>query len=268
MPNGWRRLPALAALAGAALLAAGCSSSLAADPAAPGGAIIAIGAENEYADVIQQVGGKYVQASAIMSNPNTDPHTFEASASTGRLVNAARLVVQNGLGYDTFMDTIEKAVPDSGRRVIVVQKLLGLPDSTPNPHLWYDPATMPRLAAAIATELAALQPDHAAYFRANAANFTTSLTAWTSAIATFKQQHPDTPVATTEPVADYLLQALGAGNKTPWAFQADVMNGTDPVVTCWRPRMTRSNVVLPAPLGPMRPVNSPVRIVNETSLST
>jgi len=98
MPNGWRRLPALAALAGAALLAAGCSSSLAADPAAPGGAIIAIGAENEYADVIQQVGGKYVQASAIMSNPNTDPHTFEASASTGRLVNAARLVVQNGLG--------------------------------------------------------------------------------------------------------------------------------------------------------------------------
>jgi len=228
MPNGWRRLPALAALAGAALLAAGCSSSLAADPAAPDGTIIAIGAENEYADVIQQVGGKYVQASAIMSNPNTDPHTFEASASTGRLVNAARLVVQNGLGYDTFMDTIEKAVPDSGRRVIVVQKLLGLPDSTPNPHLWYDPATMPRLAAAIAAELAALQPDHAAYFRANAANFTTSLTAWTSAIATFKQQHPGIPVATTEPVADYLLQALGAGNKTPWAFQADVMNGTDP----------------------------------------
>ena len=67
MPNGWRRLPALAALAGAALLAAGCSSSLAADPAAPGGAIIAIGAENEYADVIQQVGGKYVQASARTS---------------------------------------------------------------------------------------------------------------------------------------------------------------------------------------------------------
>ena len=228
MPNGWRKLPALAALAGAALLAAGCSSSLAADPAAPDGTIIAIGAENEYADVIQQVGGKYVQASAIMSNPNTDPHTFEASASTGRLVNAARLVVQNGLGYDTFMDTIEKAVPDSGRRVIVVQKLLGLPDSTPNPHLWYDPATMPRLAAAIATELAALQPEHAAYFKANAANFTTSLKAWTSAIATFRQQHPGTPVATTEPVADYLLQALGAGNKTPWAFQADVMNGTDP----------------------------------------
>jgi zinc/manganese transport system substrate-binding protein len=228
MPDGWRRLAALAALAGATLLAAGCSSSLALDTTAAPGAIIAIGAENEYADVIAQVGGKYVQASAVMSNPNTDPHTFEASASTGRLVNAARLVVQNGLGYDTFMDTIEQAVPDSGRRVIVVQKLLGLPDSTPNPHLWYDPATMPKVADAIAAGLAALQPEHAAYFTANAKSFTSSLQSWINAIGTFKQQHPGLPVATTEPVADYLLAALGADNKTPWAFQADVMNGTDP----------------------------------------
>jgi zinc/manganese transport system substrate-binding protein len=228
MPNRRRSLAALAAAAALALLSAGCSSSSAADQPGPDGKIIAVGAENEYADVIAQVGGKYVQANAIMSNPNTDPHTFEASASTGRLVNAARLVVQNGLGYDTFMDTIEKAVPDSGRRTIVVQKLLGLPDSTPNPHLWYDPATMPKVAAAIADNLAALQPSHAAYFKANAKTFTNSLTTWINAIGTFKQHYPGTPVATTEPVADYLLTSLGADNKTPWAFQADVMNGTDP----------------------------------------
>ena len=212
---------------GVALLASACTSSSAAGPSGSG-VIVAVGAENEYANVIGQVGEKYVQVSAIMSNPNTDPHTFEASASTGRLVNAARLVVQNGLGYDTFMNTIEKAVPDSGRRTIVVQKLLGLPDSTPNPHLWYDPATMPKVADAIAANLAALQPSHAAYFKANAKTFTSSLQAWINAIGTFKQHYPGTPVATTEPVADYLLQALGADNKTPWAFQADVMNGTDP----------------------------------------
>jgi zinc/manganese transport system substrate-binding protein len=228
MPDGWRRLAALAALAGAALLAAGCSSSLALDTTPAGGTIVAVGAESQYADVIQQVGGKYVQVNAIMSNPSTDPHTFEASASVGRLVNAARLVVQNGLGYDTFMDTIENAVPHSSRHVIVVQKLLGLPDSTPNPHLWYDPATMPKVAAAVAGRLAAIQPSHAAYFKANAKTFTSSLTPWINAIGTFKQHHPGVPVATTEPVADYLLQALGADNRTPWAFQADVMNGTDP----------------------------------------
>src|ERR1700751_1542819 len=80
MPHRWRRLAALAALAGAALLAAGCSSSLALEAAAPNGTIVAVGAENQYANVIQQVGGKYVQVSAIISNPSTDPHTFEAGA--------------------------------------------------------------------------------------------------------------------------------------------------------------------------------------------
>jgi len=227
----WRGLmtpTAIGVAIGVAVLASGCSSSFALGSSGAGGKIVAVGAENEYADVIQQVGGKYVQVSAIMSNPNTDPHTFEASASVGRLVNAAQLVVQNGLGYDTFMNTIENAVPDSSRRVIVVQKLLGRPDSTPNPHLWYQPGTMPAVANAVAADLAALQPAHAAYFTANAAAFAASLAAWTKAIAAFKARYPGTPVATTEPVADYLLQAAGADNLTPWAFQADIMNGTDP----------------------------------------
>ncbi len=214
---------------GVALLASACSSSSASSSSdARGGAIVAVGAENEYANVIQQVGGEYVQASAIMSNPNTDPHTFEASASVGRLVSAAQLVVQNGVGYDTFMTTIENAAPSSSRKVIVVQNLLRLPDSTPNPHLWYKPGTMPAVANAIVADLAALQPAHASYFKANAAAFIGSLTAWNNAIAAFKAKYPNTPVATTEPVADYMLQAAGADNLTPWAFQADIMNGTDP----------------------------------------
>jgi len=230
MPSDWRGRAVIAPLVlalGAGLLS-GCTSSFAVGSAAPGGAIVAVGAENQYADVIQAVGGKYVQASAVMSNPNTDPHAFEASPSTGRLINAARLVVQNGLGYDTFMNTIENAVPDSGRKVIVVQTLLGLPDSTPNPHLWYQPGTMAAVANAIAADLAEIQPDHGAYFKANAALLTESLGRLTSAIAAFRASYPGTPVATTEPVADYLLQAAGADNLTPWAFQADVMNGTDP----------------------------------------
>jgi zinc/manganese transport system substrate-binding protein len=210
----------------AALLAAGCSSASASGPGHD--AIVAVGAENEYANVIQQVGGNYVQASAIMSNPNTDPHTFEASASVAREVSAAQLVVQNGVGYDTFMNTIENAAPSSSRKVIVVQNLLGLPTDTPNPHLWYKPETMPAVANAIAADLAALQPAHAAYFKANAARFIGSLTAWDNAIAAFKAKYPNTPVATTEPVADYMLQAVGADNLTPFAFQADIMNGTDP----------------------------------------
>jgi len=215
--------------AATALLATACSSATAAGNTGSGtDSIQAIGAENEYANVIQQIGGKYVQVTAIMSNPNTDPHTFEASPAVAREISNASLIVQNGVGYDTWASDIEKAVPASNRKIVDVQQLLGLPDSTPNPHLWYNPTTMPKVATAIANDLAAIQPAHASYFKANAAKFTQSLSAWTQAIAAFKAAHPGTPVATTEPVADYMLQAAGADNMTPWAFQADIMNGTDP----------------------------------------
>jgi len=223
-PLGILLLAVIAAVT--ATVAAACS--VAATAAANDGKIVAVGAESEYADVISQVGGEYVQASAIMSNPNTDPHSFEASIAVAREVSNAQLIVQNGIGYDDFMNSIESASPNSGRTVVNVQQLLKLPDSTPNPHLWYDTATMPKVADAIAADLSAIQPSHAAYFRANAAAFTASLKPLTAAIASFKSAYPGTTVATTEPVADYLLTALGADNLTPWTFQADIMNGVDP----------------------------------------
>jgi zinc/manganese transport system substrate-binding protein len=231
MRRSYRVLAAVSAL-GVALLASACSSasdsSTSGSSNAGGDAIVAVGAENEYANVIGQVGGKYVQVNSIMSNPNTDPHTFEASASVARTVSAAQLVVQNGVGYDTWANTIENASPNPSRKVIVVQYLLGLPTDTPNPHLWYKPGTMPAVANAIAADLSAIQPAHAAYFKASAAAFIASLDAWNNAIAAFKAKYPNTPVATTEPVADYMLQAAGADNLTPFPFQADIMNGTDP----------------------------------------
>ena len=224
MPLGARA--AAAALSVTALLAAAaCTSATAANSS---GTITAVGAENEYANVIGQIGGKYVHVTAIESNPNTDPHSFEASPSVAHVVSSAQLIVQNGLGYDSYMNKIESAAPSSGRKVIDVQALLGLPDSTPNPHLWYDPKTMPAVARAIARNLSALQPGHAAYFQANLRAFDRSLRPWYQAIARFKAAYPGTPVAVTEPVGDYLLQAAGTRVLTPFRFQADVMNGVDP----------------------------------------
>ena len=221
---------ALGSIGGAASGAAGTSAqgSATSQVAAVSSPIQAVGAENQYADVIAQVGGEYVRVSALMSNPNTDPHTFEASPEVARQVSQARLVVQNGLGYDSFMNSIESATPSGDRTVIDVQHLLGLPGSTPNPHLWYDPDTMPAVAQAIARDLSAIEPQHAGYFRRNAESFDDSLGAWRTALAEFAKTYKGTRVATTEPVADYLLQAAGADNMTPWSFQAAIMNGTDP----------------------------------------
>ena len=179
--SGLSRVNRSLALAGAAaavaVMAAGCSSSSASTAAATGTSVInAIGAENEYANVLAQIGGPYVHVSSILNNPNTDPHTFESSPSVAEEVSAAQLIVQNGVGYDTFMNKIESASPNSKRKVIVVQNLLGLPDNTPNPHLWYDPKTMPAAAKAMAADLSALQPAHAAYFQANLTKFDASLT--------------------------------------------------------------------------------------------
>lgn len=188
----------------------------------------AVGVENEYANVISQIGGPYVQVRAIESNPNTDPHTFEASPAIAREVAAAQLVVRNGLGYDTWAKKILAANPNAARQVIVVQDLLGLPSSTPNPHLWYKPETMPKVAAAVAEALGAMMPEHRAYFAAQVKNFDASLQPWLQGLAAFRKEYPHTPVAVTEPVADYMLEAAGCAIKTPWSLQAAIMNGTDP----------------------------------------
>ncbi len=223
-----RLLVLAATITSVVLAAAGCSK--AGSTGSPNGTsvISAVGAENEYANVLAQIGGKYVHVTAVLDNPNTDPHTFEASPQVAQEISSAQLIVQNGIGYDSWLSKIESATPNAQRKVIVVQHVLGLPDSTPNPHLWYDPKTMPAAAKVMAADLATLQPAHAAYFQANLGKFDRSLTPWLAAIAQFKAEHPDTQAATTEPVADYLLAAMGIRNRTPFRFQADIMNGVDP----------------------------------------
>jgi len=221
-------LPAAALLMALVLAGCGGSSSASSGAGSSNGKINAVAAENEYANVIEQIGGKYVKVTAIESDPNTDPHTFEASPSVAQAVSAASVLIENGVGYDTYMEKIESASPNPSRKVINVQKLLGLPASTPNPHLWYKPETMPAVAKALASDLSALQPAHAAYFQENAKKFEESLAPWYAAIAQFKAAYPDTPVATTEPVGDYMLEAAGVKNLTPFTLQASIMNGTDP----------------------------------------
>jgi zinc/manganese transport system substrate-binding protein len=226
--TGWRRAAVVAmVMTGLAVGTVACGKGTASGTA-NGTVINAIGTESEYANVLGQIGGKYVRVTAILDNPNTDPHTFEASPQVAQEVSSAQLIVQNGVGYDSWMTRIESASSNPDRKVIVVQHLLGLPDSTPNPHLWYDPKTMPAAAKAMATDLSALQPAHAAYFRANLTKFDSSLSPWLTAIAQFKAKHAGTAAATTEPVADYLLAAMGIRNLTPFRFQADIMNGVDP----------------------------------------
>ena len=179
-------------------------------------------------NVIAQVGGRYVNVESVMSNPNTDPHTFEVSTSVAREVASAQLIVQNGVGYDEFMQQLESASPSHTRKVVSAQSLLGLPTDTKNPHLWYKPTTMPLVAKSVERDLADIDPRHASYFAQRLVAFDSSLRTLTLAIRAFRTKFKGVEVATTEPVADYLLTALGLDNATPFSFQADIMNGIDP----------------------------------------
>jgi zinc/manganese transport system substrate-binding protein len=222
------RVAAGVAAVGVVLVAAGCGSATGPTAARGGARVPVVAGENEYGNVAEQVGGRYVSVYSVDSNPNTDPHTYEATPSVGQKIAQARLLIENGVGYDAFMTKLASASDNPARKVIDVQHLRGLPDSIPNPHLWYDPRTMPVVARALAADLSALDPRHAATFRANAGRFVASLRPWRDAIAAFRAQYGGTRAATTEPVADYLLTAMGIDNLTPFRFQADIMNGTDP----------------------------------------
>jgi zinc/manganese transport system substrate-binding protein len=224
-PVARRPLVLVLGLVVATMALAACGSSA---PVAAKGTIPIVAAENEYGNIASQIGGKYVSVTSIESNPNTDPHDYEVTPSVPAEIAVARIVIQNGVGYDGWMDSIEQSTPSPHRDVISAQQLLGWPTSTPNPHLWYNSSTMPLVASALVTDLSAIAPQHAAYFKSNQATFLASLKPWYAAVASFAAKYEGTPVATTEPVGDYLLEAMGIDNMTAWSLQADIMNNVDP----------------------------------------
>ena len=205
-----------------------CNTSVTSSNSSSSKLIYAVGAENEYSDIIKQIGGKYVSVSAIMSNLSTDPHSYEADTKDASLIGKATLIVKNGLGYDDFMDKLESSTPNSARKVIDVSKALGYSQSTPNPHLWYKPDTMPKIAALIEKNLETQMPSQKLYFKNRLNTFNSSLKDWNSDLGKLSKASTGKGVTVTEPVADYLLEAAHLNVKTPWAFQSSVMNGTDP----------------------------------------
>ena len=205
-------------------LSLGLASPALAQPAAPRLTIVA--AENFYGDVAQQIGGADVSVTSILSNPDQDPHLFEASPSVARAVSAARIVVSSGIDYDPWMDTLLKATVASHRRVIVVASLAGR-KAGDNPHIWYDLDTMQAYTKALASALAADDPAHASDYATREAQFAASLAPIRARIVALRKRLAGTPVTATEPVFGYMLAALDMRVRN-LSFQMAVMNNTEP----------------------------------------
>ena len=197
-----------------ACLAAGCGKEETAKPETAKVSIVA--AENFYGGLAQQIAGNSAVVTSILSNPNQDPHEFTTDAATARAVANADIVIYNGIGYDDWMNKLLGVQGKPGRIVIRVADLIGA-KAGDNPHVWYDPRTMPALAAKLAEILK--QPENLAVFQKQMA-------AVTSKIAEIKSAYSGTVVTATEPVFGYMASALGFKMKN-YSFQLAVMNDTE-----------------------------------------
>ncbi|WP_433462290.1 metal ABC transporter solute-binding protein, Zn/Mn family [Spirillospora sp. CA-128828] len=217
-----------AVLAASALALSGCGSS--SDAAEPGGASASVVAStNVYGDIARQIGGREVKVTSFISDPAQDPHSFEAGTRNRLALSRAGVVIENGGGYDDFVDTLLKgagskaevlnAVQVSGKTAPAGEEL--------NEHVWYDLPSVALLADRISAALGKADPENAGTFRSNAAAFKAKLKTLEGRVAAIKAAHAGDGVAITEPVPVYLLEAAGLKNETPEEFSEAIEEGDD-----------------------------------------
>jgi len=221
---------ALALAAVTALALAGCSTP----SAEADGTLRVVASTNVYGDIAETIGGESVHVTSLMSDPAQDPHSFEASAQNQLAVKKADVVIENGGGYDDFMQTLVKGAQSESATVLNVVDLSGKKtvDGELNEHVWYDIPTIRSLTDALTAALAKADPSKKAEFEKNAEAFEARLSALEAAEAKLKASYAGEGVAITEPVPLYLLDAIGLQNKTPEKFSAAIEeeNDVSPVV--------------------------------------
>lgn len=220
------RLRWVAATAVPVLVLAGCGSSK--TPGESDGKVGVVASTNVYGNIVEQIGGSHVDVTSVLSDPNVDPHGYESNAKNAATVYDAKVVVENGLGYDSFMDELTSAAKSRGQKVVTASKVLGITGSDANPHLWYDIAKMPEVADAIAGALSKADSKHSAEYRRNATKFKKSLQPIEKVLADIKAKDDGAKIAYTERVAGYLLDEAGLKLGIPAGFTRAVEDGDDP----------------------------------------
>ena len=177
--------------------------------------------------MIKQLGGDRVDVTSILSDPNVDPHEYASNVQTAQSISKANLVIENGLGYDDWMDKLLSASPDATRIVLVGGDIADhkLPD---NPHVWYGVNNMPAITQAMVDALKKLDPADSARFDANLATFQASLAPLQQKIDTINAAYKGTPVALTETVYLYQTTPEGLNVLTPFEFMKAIAEGNDP----------------------------------------
>jgi zinc/manganese transport system substrate-binding protein len=188
-----------------------------------------VAAENFYGDVAGQIGGANVAVTSILSNPDQDPHLFEASAATAKALADAKVVIVNGVDYDPWMEKLLSANKAPGRKEIVVAQLVGR-KAGDNPHLWYDPSYVKAAAKVLAADLDAIDPANKADYDKGEAQFLDSLKPLDAKIADMRKKYSGQPVIASEPVFGYQAGLIGLKVHDE-KFALAVMNNAEPTAS-------------------------------------
>ncbi|MEU3984490.1 zinc ABC transporter substrate-binding protein [Streptomyces sp. NPDC026672] len=230
--------PRLALATGASLaLLAGCGSSpdsgghgSGAQDASPSPKIQVVASTNVYGDITERIGGDRVDVTSIISDPDQDPHSYEANTQNQLALSKAKIVIENGGGYDDFIDRMLGSGNNSSAELINAVKVSGrtAPEGGElNEHVWYDFPTVAKIADRIAAALGEADPADAAAFTKNAETFKEKLAGLEAKEADIKKKHGGEAVGITEPVPLYLTEAGGLVNKTPEEFSEAIEEGDD-----------------------------------------
>ena len=205
----------------ALLLLAACGSDDGSDAEASSSDTVSVVASTDvYGDIVSAIAGDDVEVTSIIDDPSADPHSYEANTRTQLAVSDADLIVQNGGGYDDFVDTLVSA-SDSDATVINAVEVSGREAEAEaageelNEHVWYDFETVVKLTDEIVSALSDVDPDNADTYEANGADFAEQVQGLISSEEEARSSTDGAGVAITEPVPGYVLDALGAQNRTP-----------------------------------------------------
>jgi zinc/manganese transport system substrate-binding protein len=184
--------------------------------------------ENFWGSIAKQEAGTRAQVTSIIVNPNADPHAYEPSVADARLIANAQYFIMNGAGYDPWGQNLLAANPVKGRRILSVADLIGKKEGD-NPHMWYSPTYVTRVADRITSDLTALDPAEAAYFARQHSYFiNVALRSYHQEINRIASRYHGVPVAATESIFQYLAQALRLNLTTPYGFMKALSEGTEP----------------------------------------
>lgn len=230
-----RRLALLVGASVALLVSCGSSSDSGSDgsaSAAPAAAskVAVVASTNVYGDIVARIGGDKVSVTSVISDPDQDPHSYEASTQNQLALSKAKVVVENGGGYDDFVDRMLKSGGNTSAEVINAVKVSG--KTAPkggelNEHVWYDFPTVAKIADRTAAALGKADPANATLYTKNADAFKADLKPLEAKEAQIKKEHAGEGIAITEPVPLYMTGASGLVDKTPAAFSEAIEEGTD-----------------------------------------